>query len=50
MAGMKALLDKVRLALIAWLRQPFDETDRKRTRSDVQTVFTKPDKRRTWFG
>jgi len=50
MAGMKTLLDKVRRALIAWLRQPSDEMDRKQTRNDIQTVFTKPDKRRSWFG
>jgi hypothetical protein len=50
MAGMKTLLNKFKLALINWLREPFDEMDRKQERNDVRTIFTKPDKRRTWFG
>jgi len=36
---MKKLLNKLKLALYAWLRQPKDEMDRRQEQSDIQPLF-----------
>jgi hypothetical protein len=37
------VLIKLRLALIAWLRQPTDEMDRRQTQKEIQTLFPPKD-------
>jgi len=39
MAGMEKVLNKLKLALSAWLRQPKDEMDRRQDQSDILPLF-----------
>ena len=43
MAERKNLLTKLKLALIAWLRQPKDEMDRRQAQSNIQSLFPPKD-------
>jgi hypothetical protein len=36
---MRKVLSKLKLAFIAWLRQPMDEMDRRQTHNEIQPLF-----------
>jgi hypothetical protein len=39
MTYMRKVLSKLKLAFIAWLRQPMDEMDRRQTHNEIQPLF-----------